>query len=116
MSARTRRGFVHFAVSTVLVSALPFVLFQVRVGMAQSEALGARFDRAIDVQFGSIDQRLRRLEDTHPEAMAADLRANTEAIKTQQTLLWGVLGAVLINLVTQSSPLFTRRRKQGDES
>ncbi len=105
MTARRRR--LHWIVRTVqfvilaAAAAPSFVIL-----MAQSRD-------ADDYRFRSLDDRLTKIEAVHPDALVEAVRAQGEAIKTQQTLLWGVLGAVLINVAT--SNLQVRRRRDGED-
>ena len=98
------------ALGLVLVSAVPFARAQ---GVAPLSDYNLRVNTEQSMQIQALEQRLARVEATHPEALVEALRSQGEAIKTQQTLLWGVLGAVLINILT-ATPRFTKRRPEGE--
>lgn len=65
------------------------------------------------VELRAIEQRLDKIEATHPEALVEVTRAQGEAIKSQQLLLWGVLIAVIASII-QNGMRGGSRRPRGE--
>lgn len=101
MMNTARKFSAQSAAILLIVCATPFMMAQVQRQQIASVDISSASDNGAQMQqIRSIEQRLDRIDALHVEALAEAVRQQGEAIKTQQTLLWGVLGAVLINIAT----------------
>lgn len=85
--------------------------------------LGARvlssqsvIDAAQTAKIESIDYRVGKIEEVHPDAISERLKNLEERVNDQQKLLWGILAAVIVNLLTGGSkvPFSAKRRRESE--
>lgn len=70
----------------------------------------------LELALKNLEDRVIRIENTNPNAMVERVESLRKQVDNQQTLLWGIAVAVIVNLLTSNMPRYApARRRQKEE-
>lgn len=67
-------------------------------------------------RIASLDHRISNIESAHPDALIERMKNMEEKVNEQQKLIWGIVAAVIVNLLTGGVkiPLAVKRKRESD--